>query len=42
MENLNAIFLSEAGELMADLEKGLLDLEANPAHTAKVSIRFFG
>jgi two-component system, chemotaxis family, sensor kinase CheA len=53
-ENLNSLFLSEATELMADLEKGLLELESNPAqadsinkvfrvmHTLKGSAGMFG
>ena len=53
-EDLNSIFLSEASELMADLEKGLLNLETDPAneeainkvframHTLKGSAGMFG
>ncbi len=54
MDNLHAIFMTEAGELMADLEKGLLQLEADPVnvegigkvfrsmHTLKGSASMFG
>jgi two-component system chemotaxis sensor kinase CheA len=37
MENLHAIFLVEASELIADLEKGLFQLESDPANTEAIS-----
>lgn len=36
-ENLNSLFLAEATDLMADLEKGLLDLESNPGNTEGIN-----
>ncbi len=54
MEHLQSIFMDEAAELLMDLEKGLLQLETNPAdsdgiakafrcmHTLKGSAKMFG
>jgi two-component system, chemotaxis family, sensor kinase CheA len=36
-QNLNEIFMAEASDLMADLEKDLMDLESNPSHVESIN-----